>query len=484
MTTVNILGELYNIMSPTDGDMVYVQGFWNKDDGGGGFFIFDATATIDPVYNKVTSPQTFEEMLNIGYYANYDGMVCKANNLTDGRWIRQWDRGKLNLQWFGGRPGDIGDTSKALNAALKYAQFDPLSNGTIFNDVHLTRPGKTIFIPAGRYYFRSFISTITYGVVIQGEGNMGTSAHGTRLLIAHRYNDFNFLLDENDPNSWILPFGNENGAFFRYYANGTNNSGGGLKDLTINVPLLSMTTEQQNDPNFVNAYDSNIISLMSTAVTPLEGESDCPPVSKWKAENLTFVLNNRAKRAMLLKSNQVGGSLRWRIRDTMVINCWFAGASVNGETIRAVQSSGLQITGGLFSSGLGSVNPTDPNLPPDRVLPGIFLDDCANVNLNGLDLSHGVIFIYIKSRFINIDCRFGKLLIYNAAGKEHTALHVSKRYVLNERADTTYDDLLCPFHSDNNNTLNPTGYKCYNNAQEIEDDHDTDWMHVEEPPIT
>jgi hypothetical protein len=39
MTVVENLAGLYRLKNPTDGDMLYVRGFWDKNDGGGGFFI-------------------------------------------------------------------------------------------------------------------------------------------------------------------------------------------------------------------------------------------------------------------------------------------------------------------------------------------------------------------------------------------------------------------------------------------------------------
>jgi hypothetical protein len=227
-----------------------------------------------------------------------------------------------------------------------------------------------------------------------------------------------------------------------------------------------------------NGYDSNVVLLMAPDRTPSKGLTYCPAVAKWTAENVMITMRARAKRAIYMKSCQEVGQLPWRIRDTTLINCWFAGASLQGETVRAENASGLHVIGGLFSSGLGLVHPKNPSLPPLRIAPGIVLGGtkgCANTHLNGVDLTHGIIKIETKSLFINIDCRFGKLLIYNGPGKKHIDLQVSKRYVLNPRTNT-------PDYLDCANA--PNGYKCYNNAQEIENDTDADWMHVEEPPIT
>ncbi|EDP96859.1 hypothetical protein U8527_00930 [Kordia algicida OT-1] len=431
--------------SASDGDIVYVQGFWDKNDGGSGLFIFEENSTLDPVFDDTS-------IFKVGYNENYDGMVCKAIDITDGRWIRQWDRGALNLRWFGARPDYTAgrDTSWALNAALKYAQFDPInafpndSGVSIFNSAFFTRPGKTIFIPSGRYKFYSAISDITFGVVIEGEGNMGTSAHGTRLYINQAY-------------SSIPNYSQEESGFLRFVGEvAANNSGGGLKNLSIQV------AEQ--------TYDTNVISLLSPqeqtdhALYPTnEHALDYNPgVSKWTAENVFIVMSGLSKRALYMKSSQVGGVLPWRIRDIMLINCWFAGASVEGQTVRAENVSELQIIGGFFSSGTGVENDV---LTPGIVLGGTY--GCANTHLNGVDLSHSIIQIDEISTFINIDCRFGKLLIYNGPNNDHKALHVSKRFILNRRVHTN-NDLVC------DTATTPTNYKCYGYFTDIYNDLDAD----------
>lgn len=458
MTVVESLAGLYNLASPTDGDVVCVNGFWEKNDGGGGVFIFDGTSTVNPVFNDVN-------YFKIGFNANYDGMVCKSAATTTGRWIRQWNRGKLNLRWFGALPdfsSSSRDTSLALNAALEYAQFDvkapPLSDpGTnIFNYEVYTRPGKTIFIPAGRYYFFSAVSSIYYGVVIEGEGNMGTSAHGTRLLIFHEYT----TADET-----ITGIGRDGYGFLRFYANEANNSGGGIKDLTISVenvhPNNPDGTPSANDTN--NGYDSNVILLMAPDKTPPSGLTYCPAVSKWKAENVVFAMRARARRAVYMRSYQETGDLPWRIRDTSLINCWFAGARLEGETVRAINSSGLHVIGGFFSSGLGVDN--------IGIIPGIVLGGehgCANTHLSNVDLTHAAIKIDKISIFTNINCRFAKLLIYDGAGNDHQGLHISKQYMLNKRNYPALDSLgnpnplLC-------STNLPANYKCYQYPNSVED---------------
>jgi hypothetical protein len=43
MTVVESLEILHTLATPTDRDMLHISGFWDKNDGGGGFFIFDAS---------------------------------------------------------------------------------------------------------------------------------------------------------------------------------------------------------------------------------------------------------------------------------------------------------------------------------------------------------------------------------------------------------------------------------------------------------
>lgn len=460
---VKNFAELYALSNPptsiNDKDIVYVEGFWDENDGGGGFFIFDKFSTLETVYSDASAVN-----FKSGYDINYDGMICRAENLTDGRWIRQWDRGKLNLRWFGALPSfsSSRDASWALNAALKYAQFKaepflidnpnagqpnepdriPNPDRTLFNYEVYTRPSKTIYIPTGRYNFFSPISDITYGVVIEGEGNVGTSSHGTHLLILHDY-----IASDYSP----AGYDQDVSGFFRFIANAEHNSGGGLRSIKISVDS-SVT------------FDTNIVSLLSTIENPgADGNTYSPAVSKWLGENLVFILRGKARRAMFMKSSQLTGDLPWRIRDIMLMNCWFAGASLSGETVRAENVSELHIIGGFFSSGLG--------VGVDGIAPGIYLGGihgCANTHLNGVDLTHGIIKIEKKSLFINIDCRFGKLLVNKQSGNDHEGLHVSKRHVFNRRSHASDSILLC------SNDPSPTSYRCYNNSTDIEADSDWD----------
>jgi len=473
LTTVRGMINLSAITNPSDGDVVLVKGFRTEHDGGGGLFVYYDDLTEEPVYNATSD-------FLVGYSSSgsnsifngfYDGMVVRPAHIpmgTNGRWIRKWNNGKLNIRWFGGTPGNSTDCSIALNTALYYAQR-PLDNSDIFSNKAYTSPGKTIFFPSGKYYFKSAITDINYGVVIEGEGNMGVSDHGTH-----------FWMQQNHVQTATgIPSANQSG-YFRFLANGPHSSGGGFKNLLISV-------EETNIPN-EDFVQQNVITLRATDNNVDVGGS-APALSKWTAENVVINCRGNALRAIYMRSYVTVGALPWRIRDISLINCWFAGNTKDGESVHAQNVSGLHVIGGFFSSGRGNQTETST---PGISIPGIFLGGdkgCYNTHLDGVDLTHAVIKIWKVSAYTNVDCRFGKLEIYDSVGKKHIAFSVTKQHILNPRIKTPSgefdsngnsipiplpDSIKCPLNSSNSNYTSNTGYKCYNNSTQIELDNDWD----------
>jgi|GEM_PF-4465325 len=414
--SVETIEELYELDSyPNggpilDGDVVLVQGYWDKDDGGGGLFRYDAKSSQNPIYD-------YASYFKAGYSSSYDGMIAKSKLKKVGRWFRQWDRGKLNLRWFGGAPGDRADCSKAFNVALQYAQFEVAGWGTRaaatpFNNRVHTQPGKTLFLPTGEYYFRSPIQTIVSGVVIEGEG----SAHATRILIL-RY--------RSDDDIKVTGISNERFGFFRYHTNQIHNAGGGLKNLSIEV-----------HPAY--RFDANVITLNALAKSP----SPAPLLSKWSAENVIITMGRKARRAFYLEGEAVKEGQPLRIQDVLLVNCWMEGGSIPGQTILAKNVAGLHLMGGRMDAGLSKSN---------TVVPGVFLggaQGCAHVRLDGVDLTQGTIEVDKKSRFLRVDCPYGKLQIHDGDDSDHENLQIVMTHILNPRKDKIQPDC-------------PDGYKCY-----------------------
>jgi hypothetical protein len=418
---------------------------------------------------------------------------------------------------------------------LEYAQFE-VTNSTpleIFTDEAYTAPSKTIFIPSGTYYLKSPIEDIDYGVVFEGEGNMSNSyeQQGTELITQVEY-DATYA-----PTQDHIFSANQYGIF-RYIANEANNSGGGFKNVTITV---ESTGENHVPQNVITVYSPKVLpnaAVIDTTTGLVQrdengvividdtnaAETDLynPSVSKWFAENLTVNMQGNALRGILMRSKQQGTSYAYRVRDPNIINCWFSGNTKVGESVTAINTSGLHIIGGGFT------------IPEDEIasgnivsIPGVSLlvgkdyhdsnDDgvldsndelldeafgCSNTHLDGVDISNGIIKLGERSNFTNIDCPFGRLEIgvefstktnswpVTLRNGAHVGLQVNKLHTLNMRdfddvTDPILSRLKCPSTSgtsgDNSTNVIYLGgtssyipdneyIKCFNHRQEIETD--------------
>lgn len=342
--SVKTMDLLPDISDMQDGSVANVGGFWNQFDGGGGIFVFDSTITLDPS--------------NLGYDTLYDGMIVKPSS-GSGRWIRQWDRGKLNIKWFGAKPNNGKNCTNALNVALFYAQFDYTSSGSeidLFTDLFYTNSGKTIFIPTGRYYFNSQVNEITSGVVLEGEGSNGsTNQIGTTLLINYA--------DSGDES-----------AFLRFVSHGSKNTGGGIRSLTITV--------------LNGLFSANIVTLFSR---------DLNDVSFWTADTVVLDCANFAKRALFARSfDETGlGSNKWNVRDVNLINCYFSGATQEKSTIVLSNVANFYMIGGFIYRGSAS-----------GTISGLWIsgsNGCDNLVISGSTLETIKI---VKASDSYINCRY------------------------------------------------------------------------------
>lgn len=143
MTEVANLTELRDL--PITANTVYVKGFDNAGDGGGGMFLWRTDAAF----------QT-------GYYGteNY-GTVIKSNLVAEdtGSWIRQYD-GYINVLFFGcfGYGISAGYTVE-LQRAIDFASQNSKSNPLL--------KGSTVYLPNGSYVISNIL--LKTGVTILGE---------------------------------------------------------------------------------------------------------------------------------------------------------------------------------------------------------------------------------------------------------------------------------------------------------------------------
>jgi len=141
MTEVTNLTDLRNL--PITTDTVYVKGYDNTGDGGGGLFLWRT-----------------EAVFQTGYYGteNY-GTIIKSNLIAEnkGSWIRQYDD-YINALYFG--CFGVGNSYTAqLQRAIDFASQNSKSNPTL--------KGSTVFIPNGSYVISNII--LKTGVTILGE---------------------------------------------------------------------------------------------------------------------------------------------------------------------------------------------------------------------------------------------------------------------------------------------------------------------------
>lgn len=94
MTPVSSIAALKQIIGESN-SLVTLLGFHHPNDGGGGQFYYDDSATINP----------------------NDGTVIKPEGATVGRWIRLYS-GQVNVRWFGAK----GDSSDDTNAFVSLRQ--------------------------------------------------------------------------------------------------------------------------------------------------------------------------------------------------------------------------------------------------------------------------------------------------------------------------------------------------------------------------
>lgn len=136
-TYVNSLA-LLRLLDPTawpEGYQVFVAGYAEVADGGGGLFTYVVAATD----------------------ADNDGtIIAPAGGV--GRWFRSYT-GPVSVKWFGATGDGVTDDTASIQAAVSLAET---GDGTT------TISGASVFIPAGIYLFTSI--TLARGVTLAGAG--------------------------------------------------------------------------------------------------------------------------------------------------------------------------------------------------------------------------------------------------------------------------------------------------------------------------
>lgn len=147
-------------LAPRNDVVLFVLGYHEPYDGGGGIFRWQSDDTSEPDGGTIFSSTSRED----------------EGQSSVGRWHRIFQNEALNVLWFGARRDDSTDAAPAIQAALKsVARFNDLGE-------YASRPHPeagyhgTVYLPRGTYQVERPISVEVGGLRIVGDG-----AHSTIL---------------------------------------------------------------------------------------------------------------------------------------------------------------------------------------------------------------------------------------------------------------------------------------------------------------
>lgn len=133
VVTVPDYDALLLIDSDEDYTTCNMLGFNAPGDGGGGVFYWDSTS---------------------GATANIGTVVQPTAEVGDGRWLRVYEPGRINVRWFGATGGGVLDDYAAIVAATEVAE----------------ELDSAVFFPAGTYIISEYIPMLD-GMRLIGEGS-------------------------------------------------------------------------------------------------------------------------------------------------------------------------------------------------------------------------------------------------------------------------------------------------------------------------
>jgi hypothetical protein len=134
---VSSVADLKNIAGLSDGLYVYLPGYRQRDDGGGGMFRWDSTSVL----------------------ADNGGTVLASNESSTGRWLRvKTGQRDINVKWFGAYGDAVHDDAEAIQAAAEQAKAESAS----------------LYLPKGIYQCNTSLNFTNWdGFFIKGEGTGG-----------------------------------------------------------------------------------------------------------------------------------------------------------------------------------------------------------------------------------------------------------------------------------------------------------------------
>lgn len=156
----SIVNSIVELKTISNIESINVLGYYEKGDGGGGTFYWDATSTE----------------------ADNGGTIIQATGVVTGRWKRVFS-GAVNVKWFGAKGDGATDDTVAIQSALFFARDSDY--------------GANVFLPDGKYY-------ISQTLVIESK---------TQSEFYNRVN----IEGSSSVNCTIIYNGNENAIVVRNY---------------------------------------------------------------------------------------------------------------------------------------------------------------------------------------------------------------------------------------------------------------------------
>lgn len=156
--SVTTIANLRASSAYTTNAIIYVQGYYAANDGGGGLFIYDSASTA----------------------TDDSGVTIKPTAVSGaGRWIRQINEGShYNVRWYGAKGDGSTDDASAIQAALDKAAAQGVTEGIS------GKYGAIVYFPSGKYKCTSGLNVrSSLGIKMVGEAGRVAANNGVSSIV-------------------------------------------------------------------------------------------------------------------------------------------------------------------------------------------------------------------------------------------------------------------------------------------------------------
>lgn len=120
LRTLDNMQSLQGLEGRRDGEQVFVRGFYFTDDGGEGFFVWEATGNkLNHDGGKVIDPTNDANLLVWDSAAQNTWFTAQSG---DGVWVRVSDSDTASIAWYGARADGGSDNVRSINKCLQANQ--------------------------------------------------------------------------------------------------------------------------------------------------------------------------------------------------------------------------------------------------------------------------------------------------------------------------------------------------------------------------